>query len=107
LRQDYDEFQRRDAEIIAIAPNNPGAVRKHWESNDIPFPALPDPDKRLLTPLGQEFRLLRFGRLPGLFVIDIGGDVRYAHHGDHAGDIPSNADLLNLLDKINAERSTG
>ncbi len=37
-------------------------------------------------------------QMPGTFVIDRGGIVRYAHPGGHAGDIPSAKELLWAID---------
>jgi peroxiredoxin len=104
LRQDYPEFQCRNAEIIAIGTSKPGAFQKQWAKHGIPFPALPDPNKEALDPLGQEFKLWKFGRMPGILVIDIDGYVRFAHYGNSAGDIPDNQEILTFLDGINSER---
>lgn len=39
-------------------------------------------------------------QMPGTFVIDRGGIVRYAHPGAHAGDTPTASELLRAIDDI-------
>jgi peroxiredoxin len=100
LRQDYHEFQQRDAEIVAIGPDKPERIAEHWSSNAIPFPGLADPDKDVLKDLGQEFRLLKFGRMPSVMILDRHGNLAYVHRGNSANDIPENRELFEVLDQL-------
>jgi peroxiredoxin len=100
LRQDYEEFTKRNAEIIAIGPDSTDKMRKHWENEQLPFPGVADPDTDLLESLGQEFKLLKFGRMPAVVIIGSDGEIRHAHYGSNAGDIPENADVLAILDEL-------
>jgi peroxiredoxin len=49
----------------------------------------------------QEVNLFKLGRMPALFVIDQTGLIRYAHYGDSMSDIPTNQEVLELLDSKN------
>jgi peroxiredoxin len=100
LRQDYPEFVERRAEIIAIGPDSADKLRAYWESEQIPFPAVPDPEKRVLDSLDQEFRWLKFGRMPAVIVAGMDGRVHLSHYGSHAGDIPEVSDVLRVIDAI-------
>jgi peroxiredoxin len=100
LRQDYVQFKDRNAEIVAIGATKPERMASFWEKQQLPFRGIPDPDKQLLDRLGQEFKLSKFGRMPALLIVDLDGSVRFAHYGNHAGDIPSNEDVLALLDRF-------
>ena len=77
-------------------------MAKHWQKEGFPFTGIPDPDKRLLTELGQEFKLSKFGRMPAVLIVDLDGIVQHAHYGNNAGDIPSNEDILSLIDSLDS-----
>jgi hypothetical protein len=47
--------------------------------------------------------LFKMGRMPALFLLDRQGIIRFAHYGDSMRDIPSNEEVLSILDQINAE----
>jgi peroxiredoxin Q/BCP len=101
LRQDYDQFTAKDAEIIAIGPEKPDAFRKYWEENEMPFVGIPDPEHTVLKRYGQEVNLFKLGRMPAQMIIDKQGILRYIHYGHSMQDIPENAELLQLLDELN------
>jgi peroxiredoxin Q/BCP len=101
LRQDYDQFTARDAEIVTIGPENAAAFRKYWAENKMPFVGLPDPDHSVLKLYGQQVNLFKLGRMPAQMIIDKSGTLRYIHYGHSMQDIPENAELLELLDQIN------
>jgi peroxiredoxin Q/BCP len=101
LRQDYDQFTARDAEIVTIGPENAAAFRKYWAENKMPFVGLPDPDHSVLKLYGQQVSLFKLGRMPAQMIIDKSGTLRYIHYGHSMQDIPENAELLELLDQIN------
>jgi len=100
LRQDYDLFHQRGAEIIALGPDGPNAFERYWESEQIPFIGLPDIKSRISDIYYQEVNLLKLGRMPAIFVIDRQGIIRYAHYGDSLKDIPPNQVILDVLDQL-------
>ena len=101
LRLDYEAFRKRDAEILAVGPDGPSAFRHFWEENQIPFVGLADPKHKVANLYRQKVKLAKFGRMPALYIIDREGRIRFEHHGQSMSDIPENADVLNLLDKVN------
>lgn len=103
LRQEYAEFLARDAEILVIAPDSVEKARRYWEKEKLPFIGLPDPDHAVADLYGQEVNLLKMGRMPALFIVDKTGEIRYRHHGGSMRDIPSNAEVLSMLDLLNME----
>ena len=103
LRQDYAEFRRRNAEVLIVGPDDRKRFRRYWQEHDLPFPGLPDPGLEVLRAYGQRFRLLKFGRMPSLIVIDRAGYIRYRHHGEAMEDIPSNEAVFAVLDALNLE----
>lgn len=103
LRQDYDEFTRRNAEILVLGPDSREKFQRYWQEHSLPFPGLADPSLEVLRGFGQQFRLLKFGRMPALIVIDREGFIRYRHFGESMMDIPSSEEVLAVLDALNRE----
>ena len=103
LRQDYIEFEKREASILVIGPENSEAFRKYFQENSLPFIGLPDPEHKVLKLYGQEVNLFKLGRMPAQVMIDKRGSVRYVHYGHSMSDIPENKELLALLDNLNIE----
>ena len=103
LRQDYQKFVDRDAEVVAVGPENRRKFTKYWRKKQMPFVGLPDPDHTVANLYGQEYRLLHLGRMPAQIVIDKKGEIRYAHYARSMRDIPPNEEILALLDELNRE----
>jgi peroxiredoxin len=99
LRQDYEEFVKRDAEIIVVGPEDPAAFASYWEQERLPFVGLPDPEHTVLKQYGQEVNLFKLGRMPAQAIIDRDGLVRWIHYGHSMSDIPPNDELLALLEQ--------
>jgi len=103
LRQDYEEFKKRGAEVIALGPDGQNAFIRFWKENDMPFIGLSDAGSRVADMYAQEVNLLKLGRMPATFVIDLQGRVRYVHYGEAMQDTAKNADILGVLDRLNEE----
>ena len=101
LRQDYQDFAQREAQVIVIGPENAAAFEAYWRQNGLPFIGLPDPKGSVLKLYGQEVNLFKLGRMPAQVIVDKTGVARYAHYGRAMSDIPANAELLGLLDELN------
>ena len=104
LRQDYQSFKDRGAEIIAVGPENAENFTAYWRSREMPFPGIPDPKHEIENLYGQKVEIFKFGRMPAMFVIDKEGRIRFRHYGNSMSDIPKDAEILSLLDKINEEK---
>ncbi len=102
LCQDYEEFVRRQAEVIAVGPEDARAFEAYWRELDLPFIGLPDPKVSVLKLYGQEVNLFRLGRMPAQVIVDKAGVARFVHYGHSMSDIPENAEVLALLDGLNA-----
>jgi peroxiredoxin len=103
LRDDYDRFRERSAEVVVVGPEDADAFRSYWEKEELPFIGLPDPDHKVLKRFGQEVKLFKFGRMPAQVIVDRHGIARYVHYGHSMSDIPTNQDLLAILDELNSE----
>jgi peroxiredoxin Q/BCP len=103
LRQDYQEFIQRQAQVVVVGPEDASAFKSYWSEHDLPFIGLPDPKASVLRLYGQQVNLFKFGRMPAQVIVDKDGMARYVHYGHSMSDIPENAELLALLDQLNAE----
>ena len=81
MRQDYDEFVRRNAKILVVGPENAAAFKDYWAKNALPFTGLPDPQHSVLKLYGQEIKLFKYGRMPAQVVVDKAGAARFVHYG--------------------------
>ena len=58
----------------------------------------------MLKLYGQEIKLFKYGRMPAQVLVDKAGVARFVHYGHDMSDIPSNEEILGLIDGLNAER---
>ena len=102
LRDSYNEFTSRNAEILAVGPDREKSFINYWRENELPFVGLPDPKKTVLNLYKQEVNLFKLGRMPMNAVIDLQGYIRFVHYGLNMTDIPENETFLKVIDKISA-----
>jgi peroxiredoxin Q/BCP len=104
LRLDYDDFLKRNTDIVAIGPEDQASFDDFWHSHNMPFTGLADPEHKVENLYSQRIAFLT-GRMPSIYIIDWNGKIRYIHHGESMSDISPNAEIFGLLDTINAEFS--
>lgn len=102
LRQDYQKFVERKAQVIVVGPEDSKGFEAYWRQHDLPFIGLPDPKASVLKLYGQEVNLFKLGRMPAQVIVDQAGVARFVHYGHSMSDIPENAEILGLLDQLNA-----
>lgn len=98
LRREYQKFVALNTEIIVVGPERAEAFRDYWSKEDMPFIGLPDPEHRILKLYGQEVKLYKLGRMPAQMLINKAGNVRYVHYGHSMADIPSNEEIISLIE---------
>jgi peroxiredoxin len=101
LRDDHEQFIKRNAVVLAIGPNSPIAFEQYWANENIPFIGLPDTDHAVARMYRQEVNIFKLGRMPLNCVIDKDGYIRFAHYGSSMSDIPSNDELFQVIDVLN------
>lgn len=102
LRDGYSEFAARSAAILAVGPNDEATFKRYWRNERLPFIGLPDPDHKVARMYRQEVNLFKLGRMPLNCIVDIKGNVRYVRYGASMRDIPSNEELLHVIDELKA-----
>ena len=103
LRRDYPKFSQRNAVVIAIGPEDAERFTFWWIEHRMPFIGIPDPKHKVANLYGQQVKVLKLGRMPALVVVDKQGRMRFKHLGQAMSDIPSNKQVLELLDELNRE----
>jgi len=106
LRQDYQDFVKRQAQVIVVGPEDAKAFAAYWQQHDLPFVGLPDPQASVLKLYGQEVNLFKLGRMPAQVIVDKAGVARFVHYGHSMSDIPPNEEVLALLDQLNVTVET-
>ncbi|MBI4260103.1 MAG: AhpC/TSA family protein [Actinobacteria bacterium] len=125
LRDDREPFERAGARVVLVGIGTPERARAFCERRSIAFDCMTDPSRRAHRAYGLRRgtawevvgpgnwlpfardslrRETRQGRiredpmqLPGTFVIDTSGVVRYAHRNRTASDNPPNEEILRVL----------
>jgi peroxiredoxin len=136
LRDDRDRFEEVGANVVLIGLGRPDQAGWFCDLQEVPFACMVQPDrsahkayglrrgsftqvsgpavwapwvKNQLT--GKRQRAWRgqgdTAQLPGTFVVDTSGMVRYAHRGARSNDVPPNRDVLEVLAHLLQEKEAG
>lgn len=110
IRDRYDEFEQRDAEVVSVVPEPREAVQGWQDSYDLPFPLCADPE----TEVGDRFdQPVKYGflggwsdflgRMPVVVLLDVRDEptVVWSHRGSSTFDRP---DLDEVLARIDEQR---
>lgn len=100
MRDRYEEFQERGAELLAIAPDTLEHARAFFERDNLPFRCLPDPDRAVYRLYDVKSSMVSLGQRPGQFVIDAEGVIQFAHLGRQQWEIPAVDDTLAAIDAL-------
>jgi len=109
LTTTYDEFKKRDAEIVMVFPGpsdklpqflTDGKVDGVDGNPKVPFPLVLDQDLKVVDSLDIRGDLAK----PSTYILDKKGNVVFAFVGETTTDRPSVKALLAQLDKLNAKK---
>jgi peroxiredoxin len=100
LRDDYEQFTTRGAEVLAISAEPAAHSGGYLATHPLPFPTLIDEDHTVFDQYDATSRLLSLGQRPALFVVGPDGVVRYADVGAQQWNIPSNRAIQAVLDSL-------
>jgi len=90
-------FVSRGASIVVVAPHAREEVEAYWTEHALPFDGIPDPEKRLGKLYRQEWKMLKLGLMPALFVVGSGGKIAWLHYSGGMSDIPANGTVLEAI----------
>jgi peroxiredoxin len=108
LRDKVAEFEKRNAQLLAIDPHESHRVRHMLrdvgtKADEVLYPVLADPVNAVSATYGVAFQMgihTEWSNRPATFVIDKAGVIRYEKRGTAFGDRPKPADLLAEIDKL-------
>jgi peroxiredoxin Q/BCP len=105
VRSAFDEYEKRDAKVVAIAGQDPGKVKEYLEKNEYPFRILVDEDRSVIKEYGVYVRV-NFeslnGARPAEFVLSPEGMIRYIYIGSLQRDFPDDVEIFTAIDSINS-----
>ena len=85
-----------------MGPDSSSAFKSYWDKNQVPFPGLSDSNHEVSDLYGQQVKLLKFGRMPALMIVDKKGRIRFAHYADNMRDYPELQEMYDVLDELHA-----
>lgn len=104
MRDSIAEYNKMDADILAVSVDSPFTLARFKKDQSLNFPLLSDFNKEVSRNYGtlyEEFVLgLRGVSKRSAFVIDKDGTVRYAEVLENAGDVPNFAAVRETLAKV-------
>jgi peroxiredoxin len=135
LRDHAERFEEMGAAIVLVGLGRPEQARDFCRRRRVPFACLVRPDRAVHRAYGLRRGNLnqlagprvwapwlrdqvtgkrqgRFGQgdvaqLPGTFVVDTTGVIRFAHRGRRSNDNPSNDDILSALASLQEGKESG
>lgn len=90
-----------DTVLYPILVDNENNAKKMEEKYARKYPIYYDEDKSVAILLNQQIKILKFGRMPGLLIVDKKGIIQWAYYGDSMKDIPENEILFEILKELN------
>ena len=100
MRDDHDRFDALGVQVLAISAESTRAGESYLKSHPLPFPILGDDDHAVFDAYDVGSKAMSLGQRPAVFVVDAEGVVRYDHVGTRQWQIPSDADVLGLLEQL-------
>ena len=132
MRREQDELRKAGIDVVLVGSGSPEKAGSFRHDFEVPFPIVCDPDCVLYKKYGlkdmktcdffspslavKTLKVLAEGyghksgqgperQLPGVFIIDTGGKVRFAHYAADAADNPSPQELIQAAAALSKVRS--
>ena len=64
------------------------------------YPIYYDETRKVAKLLHQEWKIFKFGRMPGMLIVDKDGVIQWAYYSSSMSDIPKNEVVLEVLEKL-------
>ncbi len=97
LQEDIKKFASKKIKVVVVCPERVGAVEKFKAINDTTFDMVSDHTHQLAKEYGQQFKLLKLGRMPAQLLIDKSGALIFKHYAQSMKDIVENQEILKLV----------
>ena len=100
MRDDHERFEALGVQVLAISAESARAGETYLKDHPLPYPVLVDPEHTVFDAYDVASKALSLGQRPALFVVDAAGVIRYDHVGSQQWQIPSDEDVLGLLEHL-------
>ena len=107
MREDDSRFAAAGARVVAIAPDSAGGVERYVKANPVPYPILADPDHTAFDAYDVVNKMMSLGQRPAVFVIDRRGVVRFDSIGTQQWQIPSDDEVLAVVEGLSSGSDPG
>jgi peroxiredoxin 2/4 len=105
LAEDYNNFKRAGAEVIAISSDQQSFAWSMGQTTGARFEILSDADKKVITSYGVLNAAEHDGIAhPAIFIVDREGKIRYLHVGKDPQDRPPDETIIEEVKKIAAAK---
>ncbi len=99
MKQDYNEFVAKNTSVVVVTPHDAEKTSKYFLKNDLPFYGIPDPDHKVADLYKQQWKLIKLGLMPALFVVDREGKIVFSYYSKSMKNIPANDIVTGMLEK--------
>ena len=89
--------------MVCVAPHDLAESQRLVEELKLPFPVLADDNRSVFLAYDVQSRAWSLGQRPAVYVVDRDGDICWAHLGWQQWDIPSNTQVLAVLDGLSTD----
>lgn len=104
IRDNYNQYEKLNAEVLAISVDSPFVLEKFKEQESYNFPLLSDFNKDVSRSYGALYDQFVMGMKEvskrSAFVVDAKGTIRYAEVLENAGELPNFAAIEQALSSI-------
>ena len=100
MRGDHHRFEALGVRVLAVSAEPAATGEGYLKSHPLPFPVVADDDHAVFDAYDVGSKGLSLGQRPAVFVIGADGVVRYDHVGTQQWQIPSDAEVLDLLEHL-------
>ncbi len=104
MRDSYKQYEKLDAQVLAVSVDSPFTLKLWAEHNNLNFPVLSDFNKEAAPKFDAMYEVFAPGKLDykgvckrAAFVIDPEGKIKYAEYCPTPGDQPSYEEIKKAL----------
>jgi peroxiredoxin len=99
MKKDYNKFVSKNASVVVVTPHDAEKTLNYFSKNNLPFYGIPDPEHKVANLYKQQWKILKLGLMPALFIIDRVGKILFSYYSKSMKDIPANNVVIGMLEK--------
>jgi len=103
MQKELNKFTALGSKIVVVIRNNAKNVNDFWKKNKLQYIGIPDKDKKLGKLYRQQWKLIKLGLMPAMFVINQQGKISYSYYSNNMKDIPENKTIFEVLKNLKSK----